>query len=176
MSDEQHLERRRKLEVLRSRGVDPYPVGFVQTAEAGELHARFGDLDPDSATGETVAVAGRLVGKRDLGKLSFGVLQDRSGRIQLFADESTLGDRLASFVELDLGDIVGVSGEVITTKKGELSVRVGEFGLLAKSLWPLPEKWHGLSDVETRYRQRYLDLISNEDARRRFEVQISLRL
>ncbi|MBT8165420.1 MAG: lysine--tRNA ligase [Acidimicrobiia bacterium] len=171
MSTEQHRERRRKVETLRERGIDPYPVGFEQTAEAGDLHARFGDLAPETSTGETVSVAGRLMGKRDLGKLSFGVLQDRSGRIQLFADKGTLGDELAAFVDLDLGDLLGVTGEVITTKKGELSVRVHEFSLLAKSLWPLPEKWHGLADVETRYRQRYLDLIANEEARRVFGVR-----
>jgi lysyl-tRNA synthetase class 2 len=171
MSTEQHNERLRKVGELRSRGIDPYPVGFRPTAEAAELHARFGDLAAESSTGETVAVAGRLLGKRDLGKLSFGVLQDRSGRIQLFADQGTLGEQLAAFVDLDLGDLLGVTGEVITTKKGELSVRVHELTLLAKSLWPLPEKWHGLADVETRYRQRYLDLISNEEARRVFGVR-----
>ncbi|NNC90902.1 MAG: lysine--tRNA ligase [Acidimicrobiia bacterium] len=171
MSTEQHNERLRKVGELRARGVDPYPVGFRQTAEAAELHARFGELAAEASTGETVAVAGRLMGKRDLGKLSFGVLQDRSGRIQLFADQGTLGDELAAFVDLDLGDLIGVTGEVITTRKGELSVRVHEFGLLAKSLWPLPEKWHGLADVETRYRQRYLDLIANEEARRVFGVR-----
>jgi lysyl-tRNA synthetase class 2 len=171
MSTEQHDERLRKVGELRSRGIDPYPVGFRQTAEAAELHARFGDLEAEASTGEKVAVAGRLMGKRDLGKLSFGVLQDRSGRIQLFADQGTLGDQLAAFVDLDLGDLVGVTGEVITTKKGELSVRIHEFSLLAKSLWPLPEKWHGLADVETRYRQRYLDLISNEESRRVFGVR-----
>ncbi len=171
MSTEQHEDRLRKVEELRARGVDPYPIGFERTAEAAELHSRFEGLEAESATGETVSVAGRLMGKRDLGKLSFGVLQDRSGRIQLFADQATLGEGLAAFVDLDLGDLLGVTGEVITTKKGELSVRVQDFRLLAKSLWPLPEKWHGLADVETRYRQRYLDLISNEEARRVFGVR-----
>jgi len=171
MSTEQHDERLRKVEALRSDGVDPYPIGFRPTVEAADLHARFGDLEAGASTGETVSVAGRLMGKRDLGKLSFGALQDRSGRIQLFADLGTLGERLASFVDLDLGDLLGVTGEVITTKKGELSVRVHEFSLLAKSLWPLPEKWHGLADVETRYRQRYLDLISNREARRVFGIR-----
>ena len=171
MSTEQHDERLQKVRALRESGVDPYPVGFRQTAEAADLHARFGDLEAEASTGETVSIAGRLMGKRDLGKLSFGVLQDRSGRIQLFADVGTLGDDLAAFSDLDLGDLLGVTGEVITTKKGELSVRVEQFSLLAKSLWPMPEKWHGLADVETRYRQRYLDLIANEDARRVFGVR-----
>lgn len=171
MSSEQHEERLAKVEAMRGAGVEPYPVGFRPTAEAAELHARHGGLDPEASTGEVVSVAGRLMGKRDLGKLSFGVLQDRSGRIQLFADIGTLGDRLETFADIDLGDIVGVTGEVITTKKGELSVRVEDFGVLAKALWPMPEKWHGLADVETRYRQRYLDLIANEDARRVFSIR-----
>jgi lysyl-tRNA synthetase class 2 len=171
MSSEQHDDRRRKVEELRAGDTDPYPIDFRQSAEAAELHARYGELAPEATTGRVVSVAGRLMGKRDLGKLSFGVLQDRSGRIQLFADAKTLGDRLAAFSDLDLGDIVGATGEVITTKKGELSVRVEEFRLLAKSLWPMPEKWHGLADVETRYRQRYLDLISNEEARRVFHIR-----
>ena len=171
MSTEQHDDRLRKVADLRTRGIDPYPVGFRPTVEAADLHARFADLAPEASTGEVVSVAGRLMAKRDLGKLSFGVLQDRSGRIQLFADEKTLGDDLAAFADLDLGDLLGITGEVITTRRGELSVRVEEFILLAKSLWPLPEKWHGLADVETRYRQRYLDLIANEGSRRVFAVR-----
>ena len=171
MSDDQHQERRRKVAEFRNAGRDSYPVGFRQTAVAADLRARYPDLSPESATGETVSVAGRLMGKRDLGKLSFGVLQDGSGRIQLFADQNTLGDLLAGFADLDLGDLIGVTGEVITTKKGELSVRVEEYQLLAKSLWPMPEKWHGLADVETRFRQRYLDLIANQDVRQVFRIR-----
>ncbi len=175
MSDEQHQERLQKLAELREQGVDPYPTGFRPTTQAADLHEQYADLPAESSTGNEVAVAGRLMAKRDLGKLSFGVLQDGTGRIQLFADEATLGeDDLAVFVDLDLGDLIGVTGEVITTRKGELSVRVGELTLLAKSLWPMPEKWHGLADIETRYRQRYLDLVANEDARRVFNVRVGV--
>ncbi len=175
MSDEQHQERLQKLAELREQGVDPYPTGFRPTAQSADLHEQYADLPAESSTGNEVAVAGRLMAKRDLGKLSFGVLQDGTGRIQLFADEATLGeDGLAVFVDLDLGDLIGVTGEVITTRKGELSVRVGELTLLAKSLWPMPEKWHGLADIETRYRQRYLDLVANEDARRVFNVRVGV--
>lgn len=175
MSEEQHQERLQKLAVLRQAGVDPYPTGFRPSAKALELHDQFAGLDAEAATGQQVSVAGRLMAKRDLGKLSFAALQDGTGRIQLFADEATLGEEgLAAFVELDLGDLVGVSGEVITTKKGELSVKVGELTLLAKSLWPMPEKFHGLADVETRYRQRYLDLIANEEARQIFDTRVGV--
>ncbi len=175
MSDEQHRERLEKLADLRHKGVDPYPTGFRPTAKAAGLHEQFAGLEAEASTGQQVSVAGRLMAKRDLGKLSFAALQDGTGRIQLFAEEGTLGqDGLATFVELDLGDLVGVSGEVITTKKGELSVRVGELTLLAKSLWPMPEKFHGLADVETRYRQRYLDLIANEEARTVFDLRVGV--
>ncbi|MBT8203304.1 MAG: lysine--tRNA ligase [Acidimicrobiia bacterium] len=166
----EHEERLSKLNAWRASG-GAYPVDFRPTAEAAELHTRYPDLEPETSTGDAVSVAGRIMGMRNLGKLSFGVLQDRSGRIQLFAEAGTLGDRLDEFADLDLGDLVGVSGEVITTRKGELSVRVGAFQLLAKSLRPMPEKWHGLADVETRYRQRYLDLIANEDSRRVFHIR-----
>jgi len=157
-----------KLAALRAAGVDPYPVGaFTPDARAADLHVEYDGLAPAASTGRAVRVAGRLVGRRDFGKLSFGVLQDGTGRIQLFVEEQTLGEEgMGRFRELDVGDWIGVRGEVITTKRGELSVRVAEVTLLAKSLRPLPEKWHGLQDVEERHRRRYVDLIVNEEARR----------
>ncbi len=156
-----------KIERLRARGVDPYPVRFDRTATAAELHARFGELDAGAETGEQVAIAGRLMLKRSSGKLAFGTLRDGSGEIQLFCSLDKLGaDGLAAFVDLDLGDWIGVHGEVIKTKRGELSVRAGEIALLAKDIRPLPDKWHGLTDVELRYRMRYVDLLMNEDVRR----------
>ncbi len=156
-----------KLDALRAAGIDPYPVGaFAPTTTAAELGTEYADLPPGSGTGRRVAVGGRLVGRRDLGRLVFGVLQDVTGRIQLFCDERILGDAsMAAFRRLDVGDWIGVHGEVMTTRRGELSVRVEEFLLLAKSLRPLPEKWHGLQDVEQRHRRRYVDLIVNERAR-----------
>ncbi len=160
-------QRLAKLERYRARGIEPYPVGaFVPDVTAAELHADHADLGPASSTGRVVRVAGRLVGRRDIGKLVFGVLQDETGRIQLFAQRQILGEEdLEAFRDLDIGDWIGVEGEVITTKRGELSVAVSRFVLLAKSLRPLPEKWHGLRDVEERHRRRYVDLIVNERAR-----------
>ncbi len=156
-----------KLERLRADGVEPYPAGFDRTHTAAEVHAGHPDLEPGSETGERVTVAGRLMNVRSFGKLRFGVLLDGTATIQLFVSGDALGDAgFELFDLLDPGDWLGASGEVITTKKGELSVRVEELALLAKSLRPLPDKWHGLQDVERRYRQRYLDLAVNPGARR----------
>src|SRR5699024_12728388 len=115
---------------------------------------------------KVVAVAGRLLAKRVMGKLSFATLQDRSGRIQLFVQRDLLGEEAyRAFKKLDVGDIVGACGALGRTNKGELSVRATELPLLTKSLRPLPEKWHGLTDTEARYRQRYVDLIMNPETR-----------
>ncbi|MEN8113817.1 MAG: lysine--tRNA ligase [Actinomycetota bacterium] len=143
-----------------------YPYRFDRSDLAGDLHSRFDDLDPGAETGVDVVVAGRLMNVRDMGRLAFGVLQDVSGRIQLFVSKSVIGDEgFEAFLALDSGDWIGASGEVIVTKKGELSVRVAEVTLLAKALRPLPDKWHGLKDVEARSRRRYVDLLANEDSR-----------
>ena len=155
-----------KVEDLRRDGVDPYPVGYSRDKLATDLHDRYGDLEPGTGTGDIVEVAGRLMNLRRLGKLIFAVLQDVSGRIQLFVDIASLGDEsFAAFESFDSGDWVWARGEVITTRRGELSIRVADHALLAKGLRPLPEKWHGLQDKERRYRQRELDLLVNEDAR-----------
>jgi lysyl-tRNA synthetase class 2 len=153
-----------KVEAARAAGVDPYPVRFERSATAAELHAAYGALGPGEESGTTVAVAGRLLNTRELGRLAFGVLQDWTGRIQLFVEARRLGGGFEAFIDLDPGDWVGVRGEVVTTKRGELSVRVEELTLLAKGLRPLPEKWHGLTDVEQRHRRRYVDLIVNREA------------
>lgn len=155
-----------KLDRLRAAGVEPYPYRFERTAFAADLHDRHAGLGPEATTGERVVVAGRLMGMRHIGSLAFGVLADPSGRVQLFAEESVLNEGFAAFTDLDVGDWIGAEGEVITTRRGELSVGVESFTLLAKGLRPLPEKWHGLKDVEQRHRQRYVDLIVNERARR----------
>lgn len=159
-----------KLERLREEGADPYPAYepglHSRSHTAADLHRRFSDLPPDSATGESVRVAGRLMNTRLMGRLMFGVCQDHSGRIQLFVDESRLGkEGFAAFRELDHGDWVGVRGEVATTRRGELSVKAEEFVLLAKALRPLPEKWHGLRDKESRFRRREVDWLVNPQAR-----------
>ena len=161
-----------KVARLRAEGIDPYPLGYTRDASASDLHDRFADLDADTSTGEVVEVAGRLMNLRRLGRLIFGVLQDYSGRIQLFVDEGGLGAaRLAAFGDLDQGDWVWAKGEVMTTRRGELSVHLFDFALLAKGLRPLPGKWHGLTDKERRFRRRELDLLVNPDARRVAEAR-----
>ena len=143
-----------------------FPYSFERSATALELHTEYGDLEPGAETGQTATVAGRLMNTREMGKLAFGVLSDVSGRIQLFVDRRTLGeDAFDAFIALDAGDWIGATGEVITTKRGELSVRIDSFTLLQKSLRPLPDKWHGLKDIEARSRRRYIDLIANQEAR-----------
>jgi lysyl-tRNA synthetase class 2 len=155
-----------KLTELRASGGEPFAYRFDRSACAADLHAEHGDLEPGAETGVTVAVAGRILNVRSFGKLLFPVLLDGTGRIQLFVAKNVLGDEeFDRFAEVDSGDWVGAEGEIITTKKGELSVRVESWALLSKSLRPLPEKWHGLKDVERRFRQRYLDLIVNDEAR-----------
>ena len=167
--------RRAKLEALRQRGENPYENRMVPTHRAQQIVAEFERME-----GQEVVVAGRLRALRVHGKATFADLQDGSGRIQLFVALDTVGEeRYRAFGELDLGDVIGARGEVFRTRRGEISVRVIEFALLAKALRPLPEKWHGLKDVEQRYRRRYLDLIVNPEVRRIFiarsQVIASLR-
>ncbi|MCZ7532311.1 MAG: lysine--tRNA ligase [Acidimicrobiia bacterium] len=143
-----------------------FPYSFERDATAQDLVDRFPGIAPATETGEKVTVAGRLMNTRVMGKLIFAVVSDVTGTLQLFVDAATLGDKgFASFKDLDSGDWIGATGEVMTTKRGELSVRIESFVLLQKSLRPLPDKWHGLKDVEARSRRRYVDLIANEDAR-----------
>lgn len=146
-------------------GGSGYPHRFERSALAAELHEEFGDMEPATETDREVTVAGRLMLHRSFGKLQFGTLQDPTGTIQLFVDAKTAGDSAELFAECDLGDWIGATGTVMTTKRGELSVKVNTLTLLQKSLLPLPDKWHGLADVETRSRRRYLDLMVNEEAR-----------
>ena len=159
-------------EIIDSGG---YPARYQRTHLAAELHEMFADLAAGAEADTRVSVAGRVMLHRSFGKLQFATLQDDSGSIQLFADRATLGDDLAGeFARIDLGDWVGASGEVMTTRKGELSVRVDEFVILQKGLRPLPEKWHGLHDVELRSRRRYLDLMVNEEARRIARARVAV--
>lgn len=151
-----------KLRALRARGIDPFEqTGYRRTHATADLQTRFTELE-----GQEVAVAGRLMGLREHGRSAFADLADESGSVQLFARLNNLGEgRFADFRDLDLGDIIGARGTLMKTRSGEISVEITEFTLLAKALRPLPEKWHGLKDTETRYRQRYLDLIVNPEAR-----------
>ena len=142
-----------------------YPYRYERTATAGELQERYADLEAGTETGTTARLAGRLRTVRTHGKLAFADLQDASGRIQLFAQQAVLGDDgMAAFGSLSVGDIVGAEGEIMTTRRGELSLKVADVTVLAKCKRSMPEKWHGITDVESRYRQRYLDLISNPTA------------
>lgn len=165
-------ERRDKLKTLRGQGV-AFPNDFRPDVLAADLHAEFADAeawDSDALDAESrrVAVAGRMVLRRVQGKVSFVQLQDESGRIQLFVRGDALGDHYQDFKAWDTGDIVGAVGVLMRTRTGELSIRVESVRLLTKSLRPLPDKWHGLADVEQRYRQRYVDLIVTDAARRTF--------
>ena len=164
--------RREKLERLRAKGIEPFALRFDRDATTAEIAGKFAGLEPGEDSGQVVRVAGRLVGLREHGKLSFGVLRDGTGDVQLFLSAETLGaDAYAALEDLDLGDWIGAEGEVVRTKRGELSVRPARLVLLTKSLRPLPEKWHGLRDVELRFRRRYLDLATNEEARARLAAR-----
>src|SRR5438034_136966 len=146
------------------------PYRFEPTATAAELHSRFDALDAGAETDSKVTVAGRLMLRRVQGKLAFGQLQDSTGRVQLFCP-AQVTERFDEFTHLDLGDWIGATGEVMKTRKGELSVKVREWVLLAKARRQFPDKWHGMADVDMRYRQRYVDLWVTEEARRAFDIR-----
>ena len=155
-------QRKAKLQALRDRGIDPFRNKFTPAEKCADARANY-------AEGREVSLAGRVTAHRDMGKSMFIDIKDQSGRIQVYAQKNVLGDEQFNvFQHLDLGDFVGVKGTLFTTKTGEISVRSSSFVILAKALRPPPEKWHGLVDTETRYRQRYLDLMSNDDVRRTF--------
>jgi lysyl-tRNA synthetase class 2 len=158
--------RRAKLERLRADGIEPFPHAYPGVTPISAVHAAHADLPAGEDTEARYRVAGRLHARRGQGKMAFLDLDDRSGRIQLQARVDVLGeDAMARLLELDLGDLVGVEGVVFRSRRGELSLRVESFELLAKSLRPPPDKFHGLQDVETRFRHRELDLIANEESR-----------
>ena len=161
-------DRREKLDRLRAAGVDPYSRGFLPTHSTDAAKALLGDAERT----DPVSIAGRVMVKRLQGGVVFADLQDGHGRMQLMANRNILGeDEFARFADLDAGDIVGVIGPVFRTRRGEITVEVHKFQLLTKSLRPLPEKWHGLKDVEIRYRQRYVDLIANPQVRAVFRAR-----
>ena len=163
-------ERRAKLSELRCAG-NAFPNAFRREHLAEKLHQQFDQLSKEQLEVDVIAVkvAGRMVLKRVMGKASFATIQDMSGRIQLYISDDLTGASVHSaFKQYDLGDILGAHGTLFKTKTGELSIRVNHLELLTKSLRPLPEKFHGLTDQEQKYRQRYLDLITNEEARKTF--------
>ena len=163
--------RRRKLEELRRRGVNPFPNDFRPAHTAAGVAGRFGPLSREQLDGhhETVEVAGRIVAMRDFGKASFLHLQDRTGRVQAYVKRDVVGEEtFAAFRLMDIGDFAGVVGRPFRTRTDELTIEAHTIRPLGKALRPLPEKWHGLTDVEARYRQRYLDLVGNPDVRQVF--------
>ena len=165
---EQIRIRREKLDKLRERGVDPYPVGYPRTATIAELRAEYTDLAPDTATGQQAGITGRVVLSRTGGKLCFATLREGEFEIQAMFSLDRLGpESLENWKgDVDLGDLVGVTGEIITSRRGELSIMVESWAITAKCLRPLPDKHKGLTDPEARVRQRYVDLIVNPEARR----------
>ena len=168
-------QRHEKLAALRAQGVDPFGGRYPVTHWAAPLAARFaGAADEELRGAGPVSVAGRIVALRHHGKTCFAHLMDHTGRVQLYARADQLGDEYARFTDLDVGDFVGVTGELFRTRTGELTVAVKGLAFLAKALRPLPEKWHGLKDVETRYRQRYVDLIVNPETREIFRLRSRL--
>ena len=160
--------RREKLERLKERGVDPYPRAYARTHTSRQALALFAEAEagqPDGAKSDEVSVAGRLTAFRGMGRASFADILDGDGRIQAMFRRNALADSYDVLADLDIGDWLGVRGPLFRTRAGEVTVEAREFTLLCKSLRPLPEKWHGLQDVELRFRQRYLDLIANPNAR-----------
>ncbi len=170
---EQMRVRLAKVERLRAAGIDPYPVGYPRTHAIAEVRGEFGELTPDTATGKVVGVAGRVVLYRNSGKLCFATLRDGTGELQVMISLDRVGpDALSAWKQdVDLGDHVGVTGEVISSRRGELSVLADSFAITAKALRPLPDKYHGLTDAESRVRQRYVDLMTNPAARRMAEIR-----
>jgi lysyl-tRNA synthetase, class II len=173
---EQMQVRLAKVDRIRATGGDPYPVGFPRTTTIAEIREKHPGLEPDTATGEKVGVTGRVVLSRIGGKLCFATIRDGTGDIQVMISQNRVGEAaLAAWKsDVDLGDHIGVEGEVITSRSGELSVLADSYAITAKALRPLPEKHAGLSDPEARVRQRYLDLIINPDARRMAELRATV--
>lgn len=169
--NDQMLVRREKMDALREQGIDPFGKQFRRTVNAGELHTAYDALTKEELADKNLSatVAGRLMTKRGKGKVGFAHLQDREGQIQLYVRKDEVGEEnYEIFKKADLGDFIGVTGEVMKTDTGELSIKASQLTHLSKALRPLPDKFHGLTDTEIRYRKRYLDLISNRESFERF--------
>jgi lysyl-tRNA synthetase class 2 len=168
--------RRAKMQAFRDMGIRPFGHRYDVTHHAAELHKAYADLEGEEEGREMVSVAGRLMAIRGHGKASFATLNDKTGNIQVYFKLDVLGEQKykQEFKKLDIGDIVGIKGYVFKTRRGEITIRVEDFDLLSKSLRPLPEKFHGLKDVDIRYRQRYLDLIMNQDVRETFKKRTAI--
>src|SRR5436189_5827592 len=160
--------RRKKLDALRSKGIEPFGAAFEPSGSIAEVREKFKE-------GETLRAAGRITAHRDMGKSHFLDLRDAAGRIQIYIHAKEVGAELIDlFRLLDIGDLIGVEGTCFLTKSGEPTLKARTFRLMAKALRPLSEKWHGLQDIEARYRQRYLDLLTNERSRAVFEKRIAI--
>ncbi len=168
-------QRLEKLNNIRSRNIDPYPPRFPRTHTVQEAIALFQQQEGTGAESSKVSLAGRITAQRSMGKATFMDLRDGSGKIQVYLRRDTIGDEKYQYLhDFDIGDFMGVSGKVFRTKSGEITVQASDFTMLSKSLLPLPEKWHGLTDVEKRYRQRYLDLISSAESKSIFVMRSRL--
>jgi lysyl-tRNA synthetase class 2 len=168
-------QRIRKLESLKREGTDPFPNNFRVTHTSKDILETFGSMSDEElkSVSKTFCLAGRILAIRDFGKASFIQIKDRNGRIQAYIQKETVGEKAFQFFKkFDIGDFIGLKGKVFRTKTGELTLQIERFQLLVKSLRPLPEKWHGLTDIETRYRQRYLDLIANPRVKEIFLTRI----
>ena len=169
--------RRRKLQELRERGIDPFPNDFRTTDSTADVQQRYAGQSREQleTCTDTVRVAGRVVGLRDFGRAAFLHIQDRAGRLQAYVKRDVAGEEaFATFKAMDLGDFAGIVGRPFRTRTDELTIEAKEIRLLAKALRPLPEKWHGLTDIEARYRQRYLDLVVNPESRAVFLLRSRL--
>ena len=169
--NDQQIVRREKMAALAEQGIDPFGKRFERTATSGQLKEKYADKTKEELheINETATIAGRLMTKRGKGKVGFAHIQDRDGQIQIYVRKDAVGEEnYEIFKKADLGDFLGVEGEVMRTDMGELSIKATHITHLSKALRPLPEKFHGLSDVETIYRKRYLDLISNRESFDRF--------
>ena len=170
----EHIEQRlKKLDELRKAGIEPFGGAFETSEHAADILDKFAGISKDDLETHPVVcvIAGRIVAMRDFGKAAFAHVQDSSGKIQVYFRKDILGESYSIVKKLDMGDIVGIRGKLFRTKTEELTLEVDDFRLLTKSLRPLPEKWHGLKDIEIRYRQRYVDLIVNPEVRRTFEMR-----
>src|SRR4030043_46828 len=168
-------QRIRKLDAFRKEGVDPFPNNFRVTHTSKDIQESFGSLADEElkSLGETFSLAGRILAIRDFGKASFLQIKDRNGKIQAYLQRDIVGEQAFQFFKkLDIGDFIGLEGKIFRTKTGELTLQIQSFQLLVKSLQPLPEKWHGLTDIEIRYRHRYLDLIANPKVKEIFLTRI----
>src|SRR3990167_3448166 len=163
-------ERIKKINKLRESGIDPYPNKYERDAYSEELQVKYKSLKSDTKKKDSYKVAGRLMSFRDIGKISFGTIKDQRGSIQIILQEGETPDKIIKFFRdfIDSGDFIGVKGKIFRTKSGELSLIVEDVKILTKSIYPLPDKWHGIENEEERLRKRYLDILMNDELREKF--------